>query len=995
MSHFGFKLRALWFQRRRFRGRSLPGRVLMLALMLAPMFMPGGVKTGENRRAAGKDFAPPSRIQSGRHRAARPLLAAPMLFFCCWVEVKTMSALKPAAAAVLLLHSAALAQPSGGASAEDSVLSDFPEAEFGEEEEIIVTANQREYGAVLGDATPELRLNVGDIASYGVTSIGELLEELGPQVDADTAPPVVLLNGRRLKNLRELRRYPSRAIMRVDVFPPDVAVRYGYPPTQKVLNIVLRPRFREHAAEVEVSTSDQFDYGSQSVEGSSLLINRETRTFLTAGYSRADSLLASKRLSNGRYGNRPYSLQGNIGPAEGRTEIDPALSALAGEAVSIAALPEGGGLTLADFARTANQRSLTDLNDYRTLMPSSRGIEAAGSVSGKLGEGINATASLNFEQTRRSSLVGLAGASLPISAANPYSPFTEDVTLYQYLGGGPLERVSKATNVEAVATANGTHGGWNWDFEAGLTHDRQRLRADRGVDGDVLLAEMETDPLALDLFDLAGKDLRRFATYDVSVETSRVLQASLLGSKIIGHTEAGDISASLKLETEHQRLKNDVTDGGQERSRTGQYLTSGGTASISVPLLRGGDLGSPIGGVTLSPYVGFDTSGKFGTRASWGAGVLWEPRSSVQLTLNYSDDAVYPSMSNLYGIEFQLPGELIYDPALGQMVSATEISGGNDALRPGRQEMLKANLSVRPVAGKSYTLTAGFTRSTLRGGVTRFPDPTAELEARFPERFLRGETGELLAFDSRPVNAHRSTSAILRFGFNASWRVTEEGITADTSRGGPPRGPRGGGGEPQSRGEAVGQPPASGGAPGGGPRVGAPGMGTPGMGAPGMGQRRTPPGRLRLGLHHTWTLEQELQLFRGGQTLDLLNGEGAGSRSGRSPHVVDLQLGYFRAGAGVSLKGSWNSAQTINRDLASGRFAKVESFYSLDLRLFKMFNPREHQGSFLSGLRLSLEVENLTDSAPKIVGSNGYVTNEDSLGRYIGRTFMVKARKSF
>src|SRR5690606_39925985 len=60
----------------------------MLALMLAPMFMPGGVKTGENRRAAGKDFAPPSRIQSGRHRAARPLLAAPMLFFCCWVEVK-------------------------------------------------------------------------------------------------------------------------------------------------------------------------------------------------------------------------------------------------------------------------------------------------------------------------------------------------------------------------------------------------------------------------------------------------------------------------------------------------------------------------------------------------------------------------------------------------------------------------------------------------------------------------------------------------------------------------------------------------------------------------------------------------------------------------------------------------------------------------------------------------------------------------------------------
>ena len=901
-----------------------------------------------------------------------------------------MSLIKPAALAiaVVLYHSSASAQ-----SADEPLVGGLVSADILEEEEIVVSASQREYGAVLGDAKPELRFNAGDIASFGVTSIGELLEELNPQVDGGTAAPVVLLNGRRLKNLREMRRYPSRAILRVDVFPPDVAVRYGYAPTQKVLNIVLRPRFRENSAELAGSTSDRFDHGSQSVSGSSLFINRDTRTFLTAGYARSDSLLASKRLSNGRYSNRPYSLQGNVGPAEGQAEIDPALSNLAGEPVSIAALPQGrGALTLADFAQTANQRSVTDLNDFRTLMPSTRKIEAAGSLTGKLGEDISATASLNLEQDRRSSLVGLASASIPVSSANPYSPFANDVTLYQYLGGGPLERASKSTSVEATATANGTYDDWNWDFEAGVTYDRQRLRADRGVDEDVLLAEMEADPAALDPFDLASQNLSRFAVYDVSVETSRVLQASLLGSKIIGYTEAGDISTSLNLETEHRRLKNEVTEGAQEMSRTGQYLNTSGTASLSVPLLRGGDTGSPIGGVTVSPYVGFDTSGKFGTRLSWGAGVLWTPHGNVQLTLNYSDDTVYPTMANLYGIEFQLPGELVYDPALGQMVSATEISGGNADLRPGRQEMLKANLSVRPITGKSYTLTAGFTHSTLHNGVTRFPDPTAELEAQFPTRFVRSETGELLAFDSRPVNAHRSTNTSLRFGLNATWRVTEQGITADTSRGGPPGGFRnrgGGGREPQSRAEAMGQP-SSGGTPG----MGAMGAGG-GANIPGMDARRTPPGRLRLGLYHTWNLEQELQLFRGGRTLDLLNGEGAGSRSGRSPHVTDLQLGYFRAGAGVSLKGSWNSAQTINRDRVTGRFAKVESYYSIDLRLFKNFNPRDWQGSFLSGVMLTLEAENITDSAPKIIGSNGYVTNEDNAARYIGRTFTLKARKSF
>ena len=919
-----------------------------------------------------------------------------------------MTNFKPAALAmaVACFHSPVLAQTAGEPPA--------PEPEYEESydsEEIVVTASQTEYGAVLGDAKPELRFNAGDVMSFGVSSIGELLEELSPQVDGGTEAPVFLLNGKRLKNIGEIRRYPARAIMRVDVFPPDVAVRYGYAPTQKVLNIVLRPRFRENSVEVEASTSDQFDYGSQSLTATTLLINQEKRTFISAGYSRSDKLMASERLGNGRYSGRPYSLQGNIGPAEGNSEIDPALSALAGSPVNIAALPEwDGALSLDDFAQTANQRSLTDLNDYRTLMPSSRTIEGAASITGKLGEDINATASLNLEQTRSTNLVGLSGSTLPVAGTNPYSPFSEDVTLYQYIGNSPLERRARNTSVEATTTANGTHDGWNWDFEAGLTYGRQNLRADRGPDDDLLAAEIGAG--ALNPFNLAGQDLSRFGAHDRSIETSRVFQASMLGSRIIGRTEAGEITTSLNLEAQHQRLKNEVMNGAMETSRTGQYLNTSGTASFSIPVLSADPDLSPIGGVVLSPYVGFDTSGKFGTKMSWGAGVMWSPHGNVQLTVNYSDDAVYPTMSNLYGIEFRLPGELIYDPVLGQMVSATEISGGNADLRSGRQEMVKANLSVRPFTGKSYMLTASFTQSTLHNGVTRFPDPTSELEAQFPSRFIRGETGELLAFDSRPVNAYRSKQTRLRFGINATWRVTDEGITADTSRGGPPRGfggpggpggpgSRGGAGEMQSRAESMSQPRASDRAGGDGPGAGGPPMvmGAANAGLPGMGQgagpRRTPPGRIRFGLYYNWNLEQELQLFKGGQTLDLLNGEGAGSRSGRSPHVIDLQLGYSRGGAGVSLKGSWNSSQTINRDLSTGRFAKVESYYSLDLRVFKNFSPRDWQGSFLSGVLLSLEADNLTDATPKIVGSNGYVTSEDSAGRYIGRTFMLKARKPF
>lgn len=858
-------------------------------------------------------------------------------------------------------------------------------SEIYDAEEIVVSAGQREYGAVLGDAQPELRFTPGDIMSFGVTSIGELLEELNPQVDGGSAEPVILLNGKRLKNVREIRRYPSRAILRVDVFTPDVAVRYGYAPSQKVVNIVLRPNFSEKSLEVEVNASSRFDHSGQEVEANSLLINRDRRIFLTAQYTRSDRLLASRRLDEGRYDRQPFSLQGNVGPGAGRGEIDPALSGLAGEAVTIAALPEGGGaLSLEELVATANRQSVTDLNDYRTLLPSMRAIEAAGSITGKIGEEIDATFSLDLEQIRRSNLVGLAGVSLPVASGNPYSPFAEDVTVYQYTGGGPLERRQKTTSVEATTTANGTHDGWNWDMEAGLTYDRQRLRADRGVQEEALAAVIADDPLALDPFDLASQDLGQFAAYDLSVETSRVLAASLLASRVIGRTGAGEIATSLSFGAEHSRLTNEVTESATETSRTGELFNASGTANVSIPLLSADkDLGSPIGGVTVTPYLGFDTSGKFGIELSWGAGLAWTPHGKVQVTLNYSDDAVFPSMSNLYGIEFRLPGELVYDPRLGRMVSATEISGGNTALEPGRQETVKADLTLKPITGKSYTLTANVTHSTLHDGITRFPDPTAALEAQFPERFIRDAEGTLIAFDSRPVNAHRSTTTRLRFGFNATWQVTEAGITADTSRGGPPGGPRRPRGEAQNRGEALGTASAQNESSGAPARV------------PGMGPRRTPPGRIHLGLFHTWTLQQELQLYQGGQTLDLLDGEGSGSRSGTSPHVVEAQLGYFKAGTGLRLRASWNSPQTINRDPATGNFARIKSYYSLDARVFKFFNPRQWEGSFLSGVWLSLEAENLTGTTPKIVGSNGYVTNTDNAERYLGTTLMAKVRKSF
>ena len=124
---------------------------------------------------------------------------------------------------------------------------------------VTVTARLKpkdEYGAVVGDIEPELQMSPADIQSYGVSTVTELLNEIAPQTRSDrgrnasTAPPVLLLNGRRISSLNEIQNIPTEAILRVDILPEEVSLKYGYTADQRVVNFVLKPQFRAVTGEV-------------------------------------------------------------------------------------------------------------------------------------------------------------------------------------------------------------------------------------------------------------------------------------------------------------------------------------------------------------------------------------------------------------------------------------------------------------------------------------------------------------------------------------------------------------------------------------------------------------------------------------------------------------------------------------------------------------------------------------------------------------------------
>jgi len=164
------------------------------------------------------------------------------------------------------------------------------------EGEIVVTGSRKLPGSVVGDIPPDQTLSPADVRSFGVNSIADLLTELAPQTRSGRGgAPVVLLGGKRISGFQEIRDLPTEAIQRVEILPEEVALKYGYRADARVVNIVLRRRFR--AATLEASDRIATEGGRTAAQGEVdlLSIRRDTRSNLHLSYQTATPLLESER----------------------------------------------------------------------------------------------------------------------------------------------------------------------------------------------------------------------------------------------------------------------------------------------------------------------------------------------------------------------------------------------------------------------------------------------------------------------------------------------------------------------------------------------------------------------------------------------------------------------------------------------------------------------------------------------------------------------------
>ena len=198
-------------------------------------------------------------------------------------------------AATAFSNLATEAQPDESASSGDATTASEVDDAAGD---IIVTAT-RGHSSVISDISADEVLDAGAIASYGASNVGDLVAALSVQTGSGrgrgNGPPVVLVNGRRVSGFGEIRNLPPEAIERVEIFPAEVALDYGYAADQRVINFTLKRQFSAITAEVEGGLVTDGGRSTQEVEAGLFRIDGSNRLNINAEYNRATPLTEAER----------------------------------------------------------------------------------------------------------------------------------------------------------------------------------------------------------------------------------------------------------------------------------------------------------------------------------------------------------------------------------------------------------------------------------------------------------------------------------------------------------------------------------------------------------------------------------------------------------------------------------------------------------------------------------------------------------------------------
>jgi len=611
--------------------------------------------------------------------------------------------------------------------------------------EILVVA-ERIRGQVESPAPPIAVLDEKDIQALGATTLADVLTQLAPQTGSGrgrvSGPPVVLINGQRIGNFREMRNFPQEAIRRVEILPEEVALRFGFPANTRVVNMILKDNFSSKTIEAETAFPTRGGFQTYEVEATALRIDGPQRFSVTARIDDTSELTEAER--------GVIQTPGSIATVS--TDPNPA--------------------------------------EFRSLIADSRELSLNASLARGLGkDGLGGNVSLNGNVTRTDSRRN-SGLDVVVLTA------PGGVTAIRALDD-PLERTTRTTSVQGGAALNTRLSDWQLNATLDGNHTESRTVIDRRANTSALVAAAAAGTLpitgALPAVADAGQDL--------ALSNSDRLDGlvTLIGRP--ARLPGGEVTATLR--TGFTFLSFDTED---TRSAVGKVslnrnrFTAG--SNVGVPITsRRENFGAGLGDLALNFSLGWDHLSDFGSVMDWSAGLTWSPFRFEKLSLSasYLVNEQAPGLSELGNPIATTLNVPIFDLVRGETVLATVISGGNPALLKEKQRDLKFGANWQLPFLQNSSLVVEYFRNRSDNVTASFPLLTPEIEAAFPGRVTRDASGRLVSIDQRPVTFDEQRASRLRWGLNLSGQLGKApagGGFPGMMGGGPPQRPAGAGAPP-------------------------------------------------------------------------------------------------------------------------------------------------------------------------------------------------------
>jgi len=577
-------------------------------------------------------------------------------------------------------------------------------------------------GAVIGDIPPENSLNPAQIAAYGDSTINDLLNDIAQQTQSDQGrggtAPIILVNGKRVSGVNEVGDLPTESILRVDILPEEVALRYGYGAQQKVVNIILRRNFR--AKLFDLTGSESTDGGGES-------------DMADANYSRI-------------HDNDRVNVVARVQTQEPILESDRGVSSTAGTVSD----PTG---------------SIGNDSDARTLEPATNTYSLNSVVAYTLSPALQGSfnAMATYQTTRAKD--GYPAAILDVPANTPYAYQDDDAMIDRYLSGATLHQDANRGTAHTGLTLNADlPDKWRLSFIGTYDYGDALTETQRTYETTNLQTAInagQVNPYGVLPLSLLGP-LGREDTTAISNTGS----GSFLANGTLFKVSAGNVTSSLQFGGNYSDL--DATGTGRV-STSSTRTQENEQISVDFPLTsRLNHVLGFLGETSVNVTGGLTQVSGYGDLSSVGYGLHWMPVSSLSFLATVNQDHQVPTLTQLDGPLVDTPNIRLYDYVLGQTVTVNQISGGNADLKADDRHVFKLGATWTAIATPKTKLnfTASYIDSVTRNAIGSLTTATSAIEAAFPDQFVRNDDDELIEVDDRAVNFSQESRRDLRWGFN-------------------------------------------------------------------------------------------------------------------------------------------------------------------------------------------------------------------------------------